>query len=167
MSKYSSNLCTGGTAICNGYTSGYPAANAFDSDTSTYWESAETGSSVIGVSWIGYNFGKKVNIKKFNIYTDEVGGGSLGLEGHNESSVIISYSDNGSSWTTLETLSIATTSSSWITGTLSTKNNTPHQYWRIVANVTPWRVDSSTWMVHEIEMYSLLGGNSYIIGWLD
>lgn len=57
------NLCSGGTALASGVTSGLVAANAFDGSTATEWNSEITG----GTPWLGYDFGSAVDVQEVSI----------------------------------------------------------------------------------------------------
>ena len=157
MPIYSSDLCVGGTAICDLYNPKYPPSNVFDNSVDTMWASQRIGNNMENVCWIGYHFANVVNIKRMRLYTAP-------NELLNATGVKIGYSDDGAAWTSLQTFSIPVTGAVWLTLDITASNNTKHRYWRLMVTDYP---GTSSWIVPELEMMSIFDKNSYIMGWVD
>lgn len=56
------DLCTGGTASASSVSGAQAAANAFDDNTSTYWQT-----NVIGPHWLEYTFAGAVSVKEVSV----------------------------------------------------------------------------------------------------
>jgi hypothetical protein len=81
--------CSGGTALASATNTGSSAANAFDNNSGTIWDSGTTTLP----QWIEYDFASNVDVRQF-AYT------SSGLNG-NPTSLNVQYFDTGtSSWVT-------------------------------------------------------------------
>lgn len=117
---------------------GRDSANAFDDSTSTYWGSSQTGASVSGAGYIGYDFGVGV--------TKAITGFTIKQHAANQAinSVKVQRSDNGSDWTDVETVSITADTSAQ---TKAFTNTTAARYWRLLANANPV---SGSWEVEEV-----------------
>jgi hypothetical protein len=145
VADYGSDITSTSYAISGGYNTSsptYPPENAFDNGNPA-WISSQTGAGVKGVAYIGQNFGagnekhiRKILINQFN--------GAA----YSATSVLVQYSDNGSSWTTADTISSITAY-----GYYPVAASGAHQYWRLLANSD--FETSYAWMVYEIEMYLL------------
>lgn len=134
----SDDLCTGGTVLSGGDDGEWLDDYAFDNNETTFFHSLQVDPNVNGVSYLGYQFAaaKVVGVFKIKQKPD------MGL-----TSVIVQYSDNGSAWTTLETVAIAS-DTVFNAYTLSTHTQS-HVYWRLLANS---EVSVGTvWGVYEIE----------------
>lgn len=100
----SSDLTGTGTVSASSQYDGvtYPATNAVDNNTATAWNSAISGADV-GAWWWAYDFGagNTYEIGELAITaTGTSGGGTVA-----PSAFAFQYSDNGSSWTTLQSYS--------------------------------------------------------------
>lgn len=83
-------LCTGGTILASGTSSGLVAANAFDGNTATEWNSEITG----GIPWLGYDFGTAVSVVEISIRSNP-NASMQSLWG------LLQWSDNAVNWVTL------------------------------------------------------------------
>lgn len=143
---YTDDICNGGTAISGGDFSGYPAANAFDNNSTVFWKSSQLTPNLSGVASIGYNYGTPKAVRKIAVITDTV-------LGYNVTSVKVQYSSNGTIWT-----DACTVSQTYGTNYITVPAVGAFQYWRLLANSTG-RLDATTgnsWIVQEIEMYEAL-----------
>lgn len=132
---YTSNLCSGGTALEDSHSSSLVAANAFDGDSGTYWQSNVTGAGANGVAYIGYSFATAQHIRQI-VFT--------GYDGtYYVSSWLVQRKVSGT-WTTVTTIAPAATSSAQ---TFAIPASDAQTDWRLLANATP----SSTY-VHCKEM---------------
>lgn len=132
---YTSNLCSGGTALEDSHSSSLVAANAFDGDSGTYWQSNVTGAGANGVAYIGYSFATAEHIRQI-VFT--------GYDGtYYVSSWLVQRKVSGT-WTTVTTIAPAATSSAQ---TFAIPASDAQTDWRLLANATP----SSTY-VHCKEM---------------
>jgi len=61
------DISSGGTVISSYEGQTYISSNAFDSDIDTFWRGQRYGSAVIGVDYIGYNFGAAKVIKEVRV----------------------------------------------------------------------------------------------------
>lgn len=96
---------TDGNLITNGDYSGYPKANAVDGSISTAWYSAANGTA--DVTYIGRT-GLSTPVGKVRIY-------SSSSTSNNMSTVKPQYSlDGGSTWKTIDTITIPITVSAWV-----------------------------------------------------
>lgn len=127
------------------YSATYNAPKAYDNSNTTYWASRQVGAAVNGVSWIGQNFGagnekeiRKITVRQYNNSLNRV------------TSVYVEHSDNGTNWTTLQTLALTNNGN---TNAYFLNASSNHQYWRLRAasGVGSGRV----WAVHEIEMFEI------------
>ena len=139
---FTSDLCTGGTAIESGHYSTYVPANLFDDDTGTQWISDLIGSANDNVTYIGYDFGagNDKHIRRFKIKQ---------TASQEASEVKVRYSDDNSSWTVLQTVAL-TQDSDWHTHDLS--SSATHRYWSLLCTSAKASV---YWQVAEIEMMGI------------
>lgn len=146
-SGYSLDLCNNGTAISNGYWGVQYPAYAFDNNLNVNWSSPHLNGGVSGVDWIGYDFGSGVTptVERFTLKQNADIQNSI-------SSVIIEYSDNGSNWTPLETVTIIEDAA--VNTYTLIQTSSAHRYWRVMANDNTSA--GSTWTVFEIEMMTKL-----------
>lgn len=140
--RYSEDLCYGGTALSGGDYLTYKKENAFDGNSSTYWDSAQVAANQNGVSWIGYDFGANnaKHIRKIKAgMTTQISALSIKVQN----------STDGASWVDVTTTTM-TPGDSFIYLPASASC----RYWRILAagNV----VSGMAWAVHTVEMYELL-----------
>jgi hypothetical protein len=127
-----------GTALESSHFGGNVAANAFDGTTGNVWSSNTGGAN----SWVGFDFGFAQTIGQYRLRQNGSGGG-----GSNDATGWrFQYSDDASTWTTLET----TTSMS---GTADTGQRvvttTTARYWRVICDGT----NSGGWLVKELNFY--------------
>lgn len=134
--SFSGSSLTGGSAISGGdyyyhdnyfgWTFSYPASGAFDSDQNTMWESSQSGSSVIGAAYIGYNFGSAKAINGVSILCPD----SINIV---NSAYLQYYNSSTSQWVTWKTLNLTRSTSSqyfWFESSLSAAQ------WRLLAAST-------------------------------
>lgn len=95
-----------------GAASGYPYANAFDGNNSTYFAGA-SNSSIIVV------FGGNVKIKTLNMNTVDL------------NTISIQYSDDGTNYTALKTANITNGDN-----VIDVSADTAHKYWKILNTST-------------------------------
>lgn len=170
-SVYSTDECTGGTAISGGdYDANYPPTNAYDDNESTLWASERYGSNIIGVDYCGYQHVAAKGIARIGIrqadflirvYNPDTRS-EIRVSAKPISSVIVQYSENGVDWIDIKTVSlVADTSLQFI----NIWNGPSSGYWRLLANASPggWNTwpaiggDVCHWGVAEIEMSTDIG----------
>lgn len=148
--SYGSDITTSGQAISSSDLGGYPKGNAFDKNTGTLW--ACNDYYLIGIAenaYIGQDFGTSRGIRRFTIRQDDAS--------NRVKDAYWEYSDNGSDWTTLQTiLNIPNSTGSH---TYDTNDGGSHRYWRIRAK-TMYIPATTSWNVHEIEMMEGSGANN-------
>ncbi len=147
------DACNGGTAIENGHSGGYVVANIFDNNSggSTWWQSAQTGAGVNGVSWCGYHFLTPITPESFTFkqYAADAY--------YYVTSVKFQYSDDGSSWSDQGTYGLAGGANTVpLTGAV-----TAHAYWRWLANTG---TTGQVWQVDEAEIIPKVSTGQY---WYD
>ena len=138
---YGPDVTTSGQAISSSDLGGLPKGNAFDNNTGTLWACGESGVGIPEVSYIGQNFGVVRFIRRFTIRQND--------SGNRVKDVYLDYSDNGSDWTTLQTITNVPDS----TGphTYDTNDGGSHQYWRLRVKEMHQPATTS-WNVYEVEM---------------
>jgi len=101
------NEISNGVAMSSKPWSGHSAEQAFDGDYNTDWRS-DLFKRDLDFLWIGQNFTSSVHVKCISLYNGYNCGGKdscTGMAGwHNVNSVNLKYSDDGVTWTKLETL---------------------------------------------------------------
>ena len=149
--NYTNDLCVNGTPIASSsYDSSSTPDKAFNNNTGDKWESGETGTSAVGVSYIGYDFGagNEKHIRQIKIYA----GGGLGLA----TSVIIQRWDSSlSQWSNVYTAS-GIVGESW--NTINLPSSAPSQKWRLLCNEAP--DNGFGWIIREIEMMEIASINN-------
>lgn len=141
---YGPNVCRGGTAISGGDNGGYPAANAFDGNTTTWWVSSQVTPGTANVANIGYDFGVG-NTKAIRKVAINQPSSSAGM-----ASAKIQYSDNGAAWTDATPATVLQANLNLIT----VPAVGAHRYWRVLC--TGGRLDGGNGIavqVAEVEMY--------------
>ena len=132
---YTADLCSGGTAICGTYYSGYPASNGFDDSTSTYWRTS-TGAN--DTAWLGYQFATAKTIRRIRYL-------SYSSTTYNTAGLEVAYSNNGTNWTVVGNYTVEKTASIWqnldIPATIGA-----HAYWRVR------NISSENLRIPELEM---------------
>lgn len=88
-----SNVATGGTAIADGFYSGYPPSNAFDGNSATFWTTFTVTAPVSG-HWIGYDFGAGNDKDIVEIVFTSRSDGFR----EDPSRLYVDYSDDGTTW---------------------------------------------------------------------
>jgi hypothetical protein len=147
---YSANLCTGGSAISGGdMISSYSKENAFNgaaSDSTYCWLSSQYKSDISGVAYIGYHFSTAKLIKRIVYLPNYLSWGD------NVSSIKVQGSNDGTSWTDIQTFNNQPVGSS-IVGPiiLDITNPASYSYVRLLANANP--SGDCYWAIWEIEMY--------------
>lgn len=149
---YTADQCSGGTPVGSATDGGFPLANAFaDNGNTSAWRSDDSGGAVSGTSYIGYNFGSAVAVRRINLLQGATGVGWT-ADGH-ASSVIVRTSSDGSSWTNRATFSgLSTSSNSGTWENLDLSDYGTHQYWSLLLNSA---ITTGRWHVAEVEMLAL------------
>ncbi|MBX9827985.1 MAG: discoidin domain-containing protein [Xanthobacteraceae bacterium] len=137
------DITTTGGAISGGDLGGNTKDKAFDNNNATTWYSSQTGAGVNGVAYIGQDFGTGVtkDVIQFVIRQDTGNGNAI-------TSAKIQYSDNGSSWTDVQTISLA--SGGGVDQTFNFSSVGSHRYWRLLANTAAGA--SAAWGIQEMQM---------------
>jgi len=138
-------------AIDGGNYSTFYSSNAFDSNLSTQWWSSQSGSGISGNAYIGQS-SLTSKVTSFDIIQGQ--GSDVGV-----TSVKVQFSNDGSSWTDIQTSSITATVG--VKSTISVVDYTPSvtHYVRLLANSN---LISGYWVVQDINFYnevSYTGGN--------
>ena len=150
-----SDITTSGNAISNWYwvAAQYHDDSAFDNGwTPWIWP------TYVSMSWIDYiwqNFGSPQTISKVVFYAN-----SANDTDRNIPSAIIQSSNDGSNWTSHNTITIDLTHTN--AQTFDVTNPVSSQYWRLLANAN---TTNYGWHVQEIEFQSAF--NYYIVEWDD
>ncbi len=117
------NRVSGGTASASLGASSYPAANAFDGNTGTKWNSGSTGVA----AWLRYDFGPNITwaVTRYDITsasdTAQRDPNAWKFEGSND----------GTNWTTLDSRSGETFASRALTKSYTFANSTGYRYYRL------------------------------------
>ena len=119
------NRATGGTASSNPSNTSYPPSNAFDSSTSTKWNSGATGVA----AWLQYDFGANITwaVTRYDLT-------SADTSNCDPAAWTFLGSNDGTNWTTLDTQSGQTFSSRSLTKSYTISNTTGYRFYRL--NVT-------------------------------
>lgn len=132
---------TGGTALSSGYYGpGFEPANAFDDNAVTYWQSNST--LAVG-PWIGYDLGAAQAVEQVTIQQYQFAGGNHGYA----SAAAVEYSDDGSTWTTLDTITLAQNTT---VQAFDLPVEAAHAYWRLRATAAV--VGGYRWGVTEVQL---------------
>lgn len=121
-----STITTGGTPTASSTFSGYPASNAFDGNTSTFWAS----NNLIANEWLAYELGTAQPVTEYTLRANtqpNAAPSEWKLQGSND----------GSSWTTLDYRTAQTAWSANEQRTFTTGYTPPanaYRYWRL--NIT-------------------------------
>lgn len=135
---YGPDVTTSGQAIGTGTGPG----DAFDNADGTYWSSGTTSTN--NVSWVGQDFGgtsrhiRRITIKHL-------------VTGSAVSSADLQYSDDNSSYTTVQTVSITNDD---LLQTFDISASGSHRYWRLLAKANPYG-GGYYWAVSEIQMFEI------------
>lgn len=126
------------TPLASGNTTSNVVDNAFNS-TTAHWEAAEGGEAANGVSWIGFDLGAG-NAQPLASITL-----TAGSSVSTPASVLVQWSDDGTSWQTATTHSGLATSSGAINNLEIAGAGGSHRFWRVLANASVgssnrWRV---------------------------
>lgn len=148
------DLCTGGTAISGGNSGSNIAVNAFDNNTTTIWESSQTGTSVGYNAYIGYIFPVAKHIKEVKFTT----GSNLNFNPYN---IAIQRKVNGV-WQTVKTSSVIRSGSTINTIELPSSGSSTE--WRILALDNP--PSGYSWQVAEVEMRENTYPNPATLIWM-
>lgn len=143
-----SDVCSGGTAGSSGAYGGNVAANAFDNNNATIFESA-TGT---GPFYVSYDFGsgndKDIVEVSFTSQTT--------YSGEHPQTVGVSYSDNGSTWTVaMAAKACESWSSTQFTATYRLSGADTSSYWRINASGS---ATGNYCEIAELELRTSVGG---------
>ncbi len=141
------NLCTGGTIISNGESSSEKYAFDNSENTNNWWSSYWSGNSMVGYSYIGYNFSYAKNIKGFKL--KQYNGANSNIDRVN-----VQYSNDGVTWNNAQTVSIIKD------GVFRIYNVNTDKFaknWRLLAD----SYCGSSWRIHELEMYDAIEKGVY------
>ena len=119
--------CTGGSALSGGDHAGYNKNDVFDANTGTQWMCSQEYGAISGAAYIGYCFATAKMITLMNVY-------QAGSD-YKIASAKVQYSDDGSSWSDLQTVSLPT--APWWNNLTLTNTTQSHRYWRLLANAEP------------------------------
>lgn len=139
------NVSSQGSAIESSHVSTFVPANAFDGNTSTLWDSGESGVGVNGVSYLGRNLGAAYEVTRIKVNQDNVDDGAV-------TSYLIQRSSDGSSWTTAATENSPVANGETTTDFASVG---AYQYWRVLANSAA-SGGGSRWAIREMEIWALV-----------
>jgi hypothetical protein len=155
MDSYGPDLTTSGNCIDGGHTGSNVCGGAFaDNGITTFWQSSQTGASgVSGVAYVGQDFGSGNSyvICQFTIHQK----GSQGI-----TSVKVQGSNDGSSWDTIATVTIAADTSVNSYPVPGCSNT--YRYWILLANANPGA--GAPWGINELEMMALLATSTPVPG---
>lgn len=122
------------------YGAGFEAAKAFDDNTGTYWQSS---SNLSANPWVGARLTTPKQVHNVTIKQYQFTASNIGYA----SQAAIEYSDNGSTWTTLEIVTLAQNTT---VQSFDVTLTTAREYWRVRA--TAAAVGGYRWGVTEIEL---------------
>jgi len=134
------DLTGSGTPSASSSYSAHPASYLTDDNGSTAWWSNTVSNAS---DWLKYDFGTGVNVE-INTITLNHPTGDEAVQ-----SISLSYSDNNSSWTELETRAVANASG---VQTFPFSNGGAHRYWRVNAKQDTYGGSGTRWKVIELEM---------------
>jgi hypothetical protein len=150
-------VCYGGAAIESSNFSGHGAANAFDGDPSTFWNSANATLP----QWIGYDLGagNAAAIVEVRVSAREDDAGQT------PTTFDVQYSDDESTWTTLWSVTTGTwdaTPASYQSFTLASagQSGSHYAYWRVF----PTGGGSGVYSMAEVQFRASQGGASEATG---
>jgi hypothetical protein len=137
------DLTSSATAISGGDSNSKDYAFDDDLESTNYWASSQTGTSVNGAAYIGCDFGANpkaityISCRQYGNTTNDI------------SSVVIQYSNDASTWSTVLYLALVTGSSEEQKIYIPSSTGS-HRYWRLLANSDA--TAGEPWIVKEIEM---------------
>lgn len=143
---YGPDVSTSGTAYSCGDVAGNEATYAFDNAIGAEWVSSQSGTGVTQVSCIGQHFsGSGYDIRKITLHQ--------AIHDNRLSSAYWQYSDDGTIWHTIATLTFPDNAN------VNSYEDLPivgvHIYWRLLANSNTYA--SGRWRVQEIQMMEAVG----------
>lgn len=145
-----SNTAPSGVASCSTvYTTGYEAYKAFDGSTATYWDSADT----ITTGWLCYQFPSLQKIAQYTIKSNN-------LPTQAPKTWTFEGSNNGSTWTILDTRTNETSWGSKEKRTYQFTNANNYIYYRINVSANN---GGGLVSIGEMEMMSRLTQTGYLI----
>jgi hypothetical protein len=152
ISGYTADVTGSGTPISGGDNGSNTKDRAFDDDESTLWQASQTGASIKDTAYIGCDFGSGVtkHIRRVRV--------KIGLY---VASVMLQYSDNGTSWTDAQSLTF-TSGSGWFSFDIGATG--AHRFWRLLAKSGP---AIQAWSIAEIEMMELLPDTYFTSGYRE
>lgn len=156
------NVATSTNAITSGDYSGQPKANAFDGNLSTFWGSAQVGSSAIdGVSYIG-NSGLTQPVKRVRLF--QAYEGSTLPQSQYCDSIKLQYSNDGTNWIDIQTVT-GLTYQTWeeIQVDDYTPTGATHSF-RLLAITKIGGTSSYNWIIGELQLLTDTEANTV---WLD
>lgn len=145
MSETNNNVCNSSYAFAQSYYSAsYVPGYAFDGNVNTAWLSPYTA-NMIGVLYIGQNFGEQNNRHIREVTIQQVVGNIYAV-----SSFKVQKSTDNSTWTTVATISTPVDNGIY---TYDVPVSEGARYWRLLANA---QAADSWWMIKEIQMKELV-----------
>jgi hypothetical protein len=147
--QMSSNTTPSGAAAASSVQSGNAAWFAFDRNTGTFWQSLS-----VNLGWLSYQFPTGKTIKRYGFFTS-------GNAGRAPRTWTFEGSNNGSTWTTLDTQTNFVTGVSTFYSFDISANTTSYTYYRI--NVTAVQTLGQIIEISELEMSeitNLYGGTT-------
>lgn len=154
-----SDVTGSGTAIASSELGGNVAANAFDNNNTTYWESTSTAwVSDYREFWIGYDFGSG-NDKNI----EEIVVRSTAFATEAPSQGVLEYSDDGSTWYGKHRIKFGDFTATPEQTVATPQQNTTdgRRYWRILISAS-YRANFSN--LSEIEFRATIGGANFAYG---
>jgi hypothetical protein len=138
------NRATGGVAAASKEKVSEPAANAFDGSASTKWFNESGGST----GWLRYDFGSgnAWTVVRYDLTS------ANDVPARDPKDWQFQGSNNGTSWTTLDTQTGQTFASRYLTKQYAVTNNTAYRYYRL--NITANNGDSVNIQLAELALMS-------------
>lgn len=143
INTYTADQCTGGTPSASTEDSGggQQASKAFDDSNSTQWYSTATAFP----NWIRYQFASGKTIRRYTIT------GSFNLPTYSPKTWVFEGSNDGSTWTTLDTQTSVANWTATEKRTYNITNSTSYTYYRLYVTATEAGGSNGT-IITEIEM---------------
>ena len=148
--SYSANIASNSYALSN--SNYYPTAGAFDgadsedNSAATWWAPSQQGVAVIGVAYLGQNFGTARNVGKVRVYQP----GTFFC-----TSIKVQYSSDGITWADAGTFTGVAGANVFTFSAISA------QYWRIMANSAT--TNGSYWCLAELSFYTVTSVGNMVL----
>jgi hypothetical protein len=140
---YTSNIATGGTATASSFVGGFVASNAFNNNQNDVWVSNSPA------CWLRYDFGAGVTkrIGRYIIYSEN------GYPTRSPRNWTFEGSNDGTSWTALDTRTAQGPMTFSVPYTYSFANSVSYRYYRL--NITTNNGDGAYSSISEFQMYEV------------